>query len=164
RLQSLERRLRAQPARHGRAPPGRDEARAAATRPRAGDQLRADDDASPELPRAAAPAPLVSPRRVVTRGGSSIEPVRRLLAVLGSGRWCAEIGTAFGEGAAALAETAAHVVTVEIDPERAALALRRLVEATNVELLVGDWHDELVGRGPFGLIFFDGGPLDDLDT
>jgi len=100
----------------------------------------------------------------VTRGGSSIEPVRRLLAVLGSGRWCAEIGTAFGEGAAALAETAAHVVTVEIDPERAALALRRLVEATNVELLVGDWHDELVGRGPFGLIFFDGGPLDDLDT
>jgi len=40
--------------------------------------------------------------------------------------------------------------------------VRRLVEATNVERLIGDWHDELAGRGPFGLIFF--GPLDDLDT
>ena len=100
----------------------------------------------------------------MTGGGSSIEAVQRLLAVLASGRWCAETGTAFGEGAAAMSETAAHVLTVELDPERAALALRRLATATNVELLVGDWHDELAGRGPFGLIFFDSGDLDDLDT
>jgi predicted O-methyltransferase YrrM len=100
----------------------------------------------------------------MTAGGSSIAEVQRLLAVLAAGRWCAEIGTAFGEGAVAMASTAASVVTVEVDPERAALALRRLVDATNVELVVGDWRDELPGRGPFGLFFYDAGPPYDFET
>jgi predicted O-methyltransferase YrrM len=42
--------------------------------------------------------------------------------VLGAGRHVLEIGAAFGIGAAAMAETARSVVTVEHDPERAAIA------------------------------------------
>ena len=96
----------------------------------------------------------------MTGGGSSIPEVQRLLAVLGAGRRCAEVGTAFGEGAAALATTARSVVTVESDRARAALAADRLRELDNVELLVGDWRDHLPERAPFELLFFDGGRLD----
>jgi len=53
-------------------------------------------------------------------GGSSIRAVQALLRALAAGRDVAEIGTAFGEGAAAMAETARRVVTVERDPARAA--------------------------------------------
>jgi predicted O-methyltransferase YrrM len=93
----------------------------------------------------------------VTHGGSSIPQVQRLLAVLATGRRVAEAGTAFGEGAAAMAETARSVVTVELDPERAAIAARRLEPFSNVELVVGDWREQLPPRGPFGLVFLDGG-------
>lgn len=93
----------------------------------------------------------------MTGGGSSIPEVQRLLAVLGAGRRVAEAGTAFGEGAAAMARTAAHVVTAELDPERAALAAERLAPFPNVELLVGDWRELLPPRGPYGLVFLDGG-------
>jgi predicted O-methyltransferase YrrM len=93
----------------------------------------------------------------VTHGGSSIPEVHALLRVLAAGRRVAEIGTAFGEGAAAIAETASSLVTVEIDSERAAVARRRLAGCTNVELLEGDWRDHLPGRAPFELIFWDGG-------
>ena len=67
------------------------------------------------------------------------------------------MGAAFGETAAVLAETARSVVTVERDPERAAVARERLARLPNVELLEGDAYDELRGRGPFGLVFADGG-------
>jgi predicted O-methyltransferase YrrM len=97
----------------------------------------------------------------VTGGGSSLPEVRRLLAVLASGRRCAEVGTAFGEGAAAIASTASSLVTVERDPERAAIARTRLRTVRNVELLVGEWRDELPQRGPFEFVFFDGGRLDE---
>jgi predicted O-methyltransferase YrrM len=93
----------------------------------------------------------------VTGGGSSIPQVRRLLAVLATGRRVAEAGTAFGEGAAAMAETAESVVTVERDQERATLAALRLEQHPNVELLVGDWLELLPPRGPFGLFFLDAG-------
>src|SRR5205085_552097 len=86
----------------------------------AGLQRGAADDAPPELPRAAAAAPVVSVGRAVTAGGSSLPAVQRLLAVLAVGRRCAETGTAFGEGAAAIASTAASLVTVERDEGRAA--------------------------------------------
>jgi predicted O-methyltransferase YrrM len=62
----------------------------------------------------------------VTDGGSSIPAVQALLRVLAAGRRVAEIGTAFGEGAAAIAETARELVTVELDPARAAVARERL--------------------------------------
>jgi predicted O-methyltransferase YrrM len=97
----------------------------------------------------------------VTGGGSSLPEVQRLLAVLAAGRRCAETGTAFGEGAAAIASTALSLVTVERDPERAALAAERLVGLANVQLEVGDWRDELSARGPFDFLFFDAGRLDE---
>ena len=126
----------------------------------AGLQLRADDDAPPELPRAAAAAPVVPARGAVTGGGSSIPAVQALLRVLASGRDVAELGTAFGEGAAAIAETARSLVTVECDPERAAVARERLAAFANVEALEGDAYELLRGRGPFGLVFADGGVYD----
>lgn len=93
----------------------------------------------------------------MTGGGSSIPEVRALLATLAVDRRCAEAGTAFGEGAAALASTARSLVTVEHDDERAALARVRLQDFPNVEVLLGDWHLELPARGPFELLFLDGG-------
>jgi predicted O-methyltransferase YrrM len=76
--------------------------------------------------------------------------------VLAAGRRVAEIGTAFGLGAEALASTAREVVTVEVDPERAREARARLVGRPNVELLVGDWAELLPPRGPFEFLFMDG--------
>ena len=97
----------------------------------------------------------------MTDGGSSIPEVQALLRVLAAGRDVAELGAAFGEGAAALAETARSVVTVERDPARVASARDRLAGLANVELLEGDCYDALRGRGPFGLVFADGGrPFD----
>jgi predicted O-methyltransferase YrrM len=93
----------------------------------------------------------------VTGGGTAIPEVHALLATLAAGRRCAEAGTAFGEGAAAMARTASSVVTVELDEDRAALARERLRELANVELVVGDWHAALPPRAPFDLLFLDGG-------
>ena len=97
----------------------------------------------------------------MTGGGSSLPEVQRLLGVLAAGRRCAETGTAFGEGAAAIASTAASLVTVERDPERAEAARARLEGRDNVELLVGDWRDLLPPRGPFEFLFFDAGRLNE---
>jgi predicted O-methyltransferase YrrM len=97
----------------------------------------------------------------VTGGGSSLPEVRRLLAVLAAGKKCAEVGTAFGEGAAAIASTARSLVTVELDLDRVSIAAYRLRRFPNVELLAGDWRDQLPQRGPFELLFFDGGRLDE---
>jgi predicted O-methyltransferase YrrM len=85
--------------------------------------------------------------------------VRQLLAVLCTGRQVAEIGTSYGEGAEAMAQTAAFVVTVEIDPERAAVARKRLAPFANVEALEGDATELLPPRAPFELLFLDGSPL-----
>ena len=97
----------------------------------------------------------------MTAGGSSLPAVQRLLSVLAVGRRCAETGTAFGEGAAAIALTAAFLVTVERDEERAAAARDRLREFVNVALHVGDWRDVLPERAPFDLLFFDAGRLEE---
>jgi predicted O-methyltransferase YrrM len=93
----------------------------------------------------------------VTGGGSSIPEVQRLLAVLAAGRRCAEMGTAYGEGAAAIASTAASLVTVERDRDRVAAARERLAGLDNVDLLEGDWRDVLPQRGPFEFLFLDSG-------
>lgn len=100
----------------------------------------------------------------MTGGGSSIPEVQQLLGVLAAERRVAEAGTAFGEGAVAMAETARSVVTVELDPERAALASARLAPFSNVELLVGDWRELLRPRGPFELVFMDGGHFKDAPS
>ncbi len=83
--------------------------------------------------------------------------MQALLRVLASGRRVAEIGTAFGQGAAAMAETARELVTVEIDPDRLAVARSLLARFANVELLEGGWHELLSPRAPFELVFADGG-------
>ena len=80
-----------------------------------------------------------------------------MLRALAAGRDVAEMGAAYGETAVILAETASSVVTVERDPERVAVARERLAEISNVELLEGDAFDLLRNRGPFGLVFVDGG-------
>ena len=94
-------------------------------------------------------------------GEASLTEVQRLLAVLGGGRRCAEAGTAFGDGAAAITSTAASIVTVERDAQRAAAAPERLRGLDNVELHVGDWRDVLPARAPFEFLFFDAGRLDE---
>ena len=93
----------------------------------------------------------------MTAGGSSLRDVQRLLAVLAAGRRCAETGTAFGEGAAAIASTAASLVTAE----RAAVARERLRGLDNVELHIGDWRDVLPARAPFDFLFFDAGKINE---
>jgi predicted O-methyltransferase YrrM len=97
----------------------------------------------------------------LTGGGSSIPEVQRLLMVLAAGKSCAETGTAFGEGAAAIASVAESLVTVEHDAARAAIAAERLAGFDNVELLVGDWREHLPRRGPFDFLFFDAGRFDE---
>jgi len=87
--------------------------------------------------------------------------VQRLLAVLAAGRRCAETGTAFGEGAAAIAFTSASLVTVESDRERADIARAKLAGLSNVELLVGDWRQLLPPHAPFDFLFFDAGHIDE---
>ena len=84
-----------------------------------------------------------------------------MLAVLAAGKRCAETGTAFGEGAVAIASVAKSLVTVERDPDRAAVAAERLAGVENVELIVGDWRDHLPSRAPFDFLFFDAGRLDE---
>jgi predicted O-methyltransferase YrrM len=93
----------------------------------------------------------------LTGGGSSLPEVQRLLAVLAAGKRCAETGTAFGEGAAAIASTARSLVTVEADADRAQVAAERLRGFDNVELFVGDWREHLPPRAPYELLFFDAG-------
>ena len=93
----------------------------------------------------------------MTGGDHSIPEVHRLLAVLAAGRRCGEIGTAYGGGAEAMASTARSLVTVEVDPERAAAAREKLAARPHVEVLAGDWREQLAPRGPFELVFVDGG-------
>jgi predicted O-methyltransferase YrrM len=93
----------------------------------------------------------------LTDGATAIPEVQALLRALGAGRDVAEMGAAYGETAAVLAETARSVVTVERDPERLAVARERLAGLANVELLEGDAFEQLHGRGPFDLVFVDGG-------
>ncbi len=93
----------------------------------------------------------------MTRGATAIPETQALLRALAAGRDVAELGAAYGETAALLAETARSVVTVERDPERVAVARERLRGLANVELLEGDIYEQLRGRGPFGLVFADGG-------
>jgi predicted O-methyltransferase YrrM len=94
----------------------------------------------------------------MTGGGSSIPEVQALLRVLAGGaRRAAEVGTAFGEGAAAIAEGISPegtLVTVEADPERAKIAREALAGFPNVRLVEGDWR-ELLPLGPFDFLFLD---------
>ena len=93
----------------------------------------------------------------MTGGATAIPQVQALVRALATGRDVAELGAAYGETAALLAETARSVVTVELDPERVTVARERLRGLANVELVEGDAYEQLPSRGPFGLVFADGG-------
>jgi predicted O-methyltransferase YrrM len=87
--------------------------------------------------------------------------VGRLLQLLATGaeRVC-ELGTAYGVGAAWIAsgmQPGATLLTVEKDPDRAAGAKSLFDGHASIEVLAGDWS-LAVGRGPFDLLFSDGGP------
>ena len=90
----------------------------------------------------------------MTGGGSSIPEVQELLATLVAskpGGRIAEMGTAFGAGARAIAEALpadATFVTVEPDPERYAEASAALAR-TRAEVVNARWEDVLPARGPF---------------
>lgn len=97
----------------------------------------------------------------MTAGGSSIPEVQALLRTLAGGRLrAAEIGTAFGDGAAAIADGLApggRLVTVESDPERLGIAREALAGRDNVLVAGGEWHHELAPHAPFDFLFVDGG-------
>lgn len=90
----------------------------------------------------------------MTDGGTALRETHALLRVLAAGREVLELGSAFGDGAAAMAETARSVTTIEIDLERADAA--RTVP--NVEVLAGDWRERAAGT--YGLVFADAGAYD----
>jgi len=94
----------------------------------------------------------------VTAGGSSIPEVQALLRVLAAERRRAgEIGTAFGEGATAIAtglRPGGTLVTVELDPRRAEIAQKAFARLSSVRLIEGDWH-VLEPFAPFDLLFVD---------
>jgi predicted O-methyltransferase YrrM len=86
----------------------------------------------------------------------------RLLAVLAAGRpggRIGETGTGAGVGLAWLA-SAAHpsttLVSIELDPARAAAARDLFADLPDVTVLTGDWA-ELERHGPFDLLALDGG-------
>jgi predicted O-methyltransferase YrrM len=98
----------------------------------------------------------------MTDGGSSISAVRQLLATLVAAKprgRIVELGTAFGEGAYAMAAALpadATFITVENDPERFQAAAQKLA-GTRAEMVLGDWRELIPDRGPFDLIFLDAG-------
>jgi predicted O-methyltransferase YrrM len=98
----------------------------------------------------------------LTGGAYSIPEVQRLVATLVAskpGGRIAELGTSYGDGAKAIVAAlppGATFVTVELDPDRAARA-REALAGTRAEVLEGDWRELLPERGPFDVLFADGG-------
>ncbi|HKB33420.1 MAG TPA: class I SAM-dependent methyltransferase [Candidatus Dormibacteraeota bacterium] len=71
-----------------------------------------------------------------------------------------ELGTAFGVGAAWIESglrRGATLLTIELDAERASAARALFASSDSVEVLAGDWG-LAIDRGPFDLLFSDGGP------
>lgn len=92
-----------------------------------------------------------------------IPEVGRLLQLCaglrGVDRIC-ELGTAYGVGTAWLESgmgPATSLLTVEVDPVRAEAAKALFADNSAVEVVTGDWSVAL-DRGPFDLLFSDGGP------
>lgn len=100
-------------------------------------------------------------------GGSGCLPgVGRFLAVLAAGcvgGTIGELGTGVGVGAAWMAgamPTDCRLITVELDVRRAAAAREVFAGDARVEVVCGDAFAVLSGRGPYDLLFVDGGPAD----
>ena len=93
---------------------------------------------------------------------SCIPEVGRILALAAAAKpegVIAESGTGVGVGTAWLHSglgAKARLLTVEREPERAALAAALFADDDRVEVLVGDWR-LLEARAPFDVFFCDGG-------
>jgi predicted O-methyltransferase YrrM len=94
---------------------------------------------------------------------ASLPGVGRFLAMLAAG--CTggrigELGTGAGIGAAWITSAMPDdctLITAEIDPQRAAAARELLAGDPRVEVLTGDAVTTMSSRGPFDLLFSDGG-------
>lgn len=85
--------------------------------------------------------------------------LRALAASLPGGR-IGEVGTGAGVGTAWLASglaAGASLTSVEVDARLAGAASGLFAERADVEVVVGDWFEAVPRRGPFDLLFFDGG-------
>jgi predicted O-methyltransferase YrrM len=98
---------------------------------------------------------------------ASLPGVGRFLAMLAAG--CdggriGELGTGVGVGTAWIASAMpanCRLITAEIDPELASAVRRLLAADERVEVVTGDAREAMAGRGPFDLLFADGGGGDD---
>jgi predicted O-methyltransferase YrrM len=102
-------------------------------------------------------------------GVSSCLPgVGAVLAALAASRVggrLAEIGTAFGVGAAWMLsgmDSSASLVTVEVDNDRATAALDLLGADDRVTVIADRWQNCLPGLAHFDLVFVDGGYVEHL--
>jgi predicted O-methyltransferase YrrM len=100
------------------------------------------------------------------RGSASLPGTGRFLAVLAAGCTAgqiAELGTGAGIGSAWIASAMpadCTLVTIEIDPVRAAAAAEVLQADRRVQVLAGNWAVLLPAHAPFDLIFADSGVRD----
>jgi predicted O-methyltransferase YrrM len=126
------------------------------------------DEIPPLVERARAVArqvgfPLTRQEAGPDRPSACLPGVGRFLAVLAAGCRAGrigEIGTGAGVGAAWMASAMPAdcvLITAEIDPRLAAAASRLLAADPRVEVLTGDAREVLARRGPFDLLFADGG-------
>ncbi len=100
------------------------------------------------------------------RGSASLPGTGRFLAVLAAG--CrggriAELGTGAGIGSAWITSAMpadCTLMTIEIDPGRAAAAAAVLAADPRVQVLAGDWTALLPPLAPFDVIFADAGVRD----
>jgi protein-L-isoaspartate(D-aspartate) O-methyltransferase len=145
-----------------RTPPGGvtehfvEQARAAGVRdPRVLDALEAVDRRAfvPDAddPRVADDAPVRLPLGQTTSQPSLVALMLEALALHGDER-VLEIGTGYGYEAALLAHLAAEVVTVEVVPELAAQAARRLAALAHVHVVEGDGRLGCPDRAPYDAV------------
>lgn len=99
---------------------------------------------------------------------SSTAETGRLLHVL-AGQYhygvVGEVGAGCGVGAAWMVDAlqpGVSFITVELDPARAAATRELFAAYPQVRVLQGDWH-ALLDRGPFNLLFADGGRAKQLE-
>jgi predicted O-methyltransferase YrrM len=131
-------------------------------------EVSAMDEFPPLVVRARTPArqvgfPVTKDEARHPGPSASLPDVGRFLAVLAAG--CTggrigELGTGIGMGTAWMASAMPPdcvLITVEIDPRRAAAARELLAEDRRVEVITGDSASVLSARGPFDLLFSDGG-------
>jgi len=113
--------------------------------------------------------PLSAEEAIPGRSSASLPGTGRFLAMLavgctgragGAGDRIGELGTGAGIGTAWMASAMpanCTLITAEIDARRAAAVRELFAGDPRVEVITGDARGVLAGRGPFDLLFSDGG-------